>query len=93
VFYSQCIDRQAARGEALVAVEAGVGRRSGINHGEIWLELLDETIIPGLNFHVNNTRVKLEPNCFFDWRIGIARGVDAKAQSPSRANLELLQAW
>jgi hypothetical protein len=47
VFHSRCIDRQAARGDALVAVETGIGR-SGINHSEIVLEL-DERIIPGLN--------------------------------------------
>jgi hypothetical protein len=42
-----------------VAVEAGVGRCSGINHSEIGLELEDR-IIPGLNFCVNNTRVKFD---------------------------------
>jgi hypothetical protein len=56
-----------------VAVEAGIGRRSGIDHGESGLEL-DERIIPGLNYAVNNTRVKLEPWCFRDWRIGTATG-------------------
>lgn len=41
-----------------MAVEAGIGRSSGINHSEIGLEL-DERIIPGLNGSVNNTRVKI----------------------------------
>lgn len=48
MFHSQSIDRQAATGDALVAVEAGVGRSRGISHGEIGSEL-DERIIPGLN--------------------------------------------
>ena len=39
LFHRQCTDRQAARGDALVAVEAGVGRCSGISHCEIGLEL------------------------------------------------------
>ena len=72
VFHSQCIDPQAARCDSLVAVEAGVGRRSGINHGEIGSEL-EEPIIPGLNCRVNNTRVKFEPWCFCDWHIGTVR--------------------
>ena len=72
MFHSQCVDLQAARCDSLVAIEAGVGRRSGINHGEIWLEL-DEPIIPGLNYCVNNTRVKLMTWCFCDWRIGTAK--------------------
>jgi hypothetical protein len=72
MFHSQYIDRQAARGDALVAVEAGVGRSSGINHGDIGFEL-DKPIIPGLNCRVNNTRVKFEPWCFYDWHIGTAR--------------------
>ena len=58
MFHSQCIDRQAARGDTLVAVETGVGRSSGINHSEISLELEDR-IIPGLNLNVNNTRIKI----------------------------------
>jgi hypothetical protein len=58
-FYSQRIDRQAARGDALVAIEAGIGRSSGINHSEIGLELEDR-IIPGLNLRVNNTRMKID---------------------------------
>lgn len=58
MFHSQCIDRQAARGDALVAVEAGIGRTSGINHSKVSLEL-DEVIIPGLNCRVNNTRIKI----------------------------------
>ena len=54
------------------AGKAGVGRSSGINHGEICLEL-DGRIIPGLNCYVNNTRVKMWPLCICDWRIGTAK--------------------
>ncbi len=57
MFYSQCIDRQTARGDALVAVEAGIGRSSGNSHSEFEFEL-DGSIIPGLNCRVNITRVK-----------------------------------
>jgi hypothetical protein len=63
-----------------VAVEAGVGRYSGISHGEIGLEL-DEPIIPGLNYRVNNTRVKFEPWCFCDWHIVTANSVAQAAQT------------
>ena len=38
-------------------LEAGVGGSSGINHGEVGFEL-EESIIPGLNYLVNSTRVK-----------------------------------
>jgi len=55
-----------------MAVEAGIGKSSGINHGEIGFEL-DESILPGLNYCVNNTRVKFELWYFCDWHIGTAR--------------------
>ena len=55
-----------------MTVEAGIGRSGGINHSEIGLELEDR-IIPGLNYRVNNTRVKFEPWCFCDWRIATVR--------------------
>ena len=41
-----------------MAVEAGVGRCSVVSHGEIGLEL-DEPIIPGYKYLVNNIRVNL----------------------------------
>jgi hypothetical protein len=55
---SDGLGRPDAKGDTLMAVEAGVGRSSGINLSEIGLELEDR-IIPGLNYLVNNTRIKL----------------------------------